>query len=108
VLTLAFPLQTGLGKSLQVIMLALSHPPPPEPPREEPMKIERDYMTDQKHALAIKTTLVVAPATILHQWQDELQKHVREGGLTGCAHVTNQCVLYPSCSLGLTDCVSDG
>jgi hypothetical protein len=86
-------LQMGLGKTLQMLMLVLSYPASPAwaLPQEEPWVLRADYMKRLEHTLAIKTTLIVAPATILHQWRDELQKHVGEGGLTGCAPAVLLC-----------------
>lgn len=65
--------EPGLGKSVQVLTLALARPPPAGwavvPPLPEAAA----------GALPIKATLLVAPAALLDQWEAEVAKHVREG-----------------------------
>ena len=64
----------GLGKSVQVLGLVLSAPPDPGWAVDElPL-----YVTDN---VPIKTTLIVCPAAILDQWEQELEKHVVPNGL---------------------------
>ncbi len=66
-------LQMGLGKTLESLMLILSNPPPPgwavggadyEVPKDgEPVPI--------------KATVIIVPSTLLNQWQDEIEGHVK-------------------------------
>lgn len=66
----------GLGKTLQSLMLILSNPAPASWP------VHNLEKHDQKgEAVPIKTTLIVMPANLLQQWQDELGKHVQDGAL---------------------------
>ena len=67
----------GLGKTLQSLMLILSNPPPASWPVRNLEKQEHD----KGEAVPIKTTLIVMPANLLQQWQDELGKHVQDGAL---------------------------
>ena len=65
----------GLGKSIQLIGLVLSNPAPP------------GWAVDALPAtttepVAVKSTLLVCPAALLPQWEQELATHVKEGALT--------------------------
>ncbi|KAH8057339.1 ATP binding protein [Aureococcus anophagefferens] len=65
----------GLGKSIQLIGLVLSNPAPP------------GWAADALPAtttepVAVKSTLLVCPAALLPQWEQELATHVKEGALT--------------------------
>lgn len=67
----------GLGKTLQSLMLILCNPPPASWPVHNLEKQDHD----KGEAVPIKTTLIVMPANLLQQWQDELGKHVQDGAL---------------------------
>ena len=58
-------------------MLILSNPPPASWPVCNLEKQEHD----KGEAVPVKTTLIVMPANLLQQWQDELAKHVQNGAL---------------------------
>lgn len=64
-------MQTGLGKTVEAIMLILTNPPPPGWAVEGP-----EYDADAGEPLPIKTTLVVVPPVLFPTWKDELNKHV--------------------------------
>ena len=57
----------GVGKTLQTIALILANPPP---------QIEKSVMKG-----AFKTTLVVAPVSVIVAWQEQIQQHVQDGAL---------------------------
>ena len=61
-------------------MLILANPPPPSWPVQNLEKGGHDM----REAVPIKTTLIVMPANLLQQWQDELSKHVQDGALKWC------------------------
>ncbi|KAI9852139.1 MAG: hypothetical protein M1838_001763 [Thelocarpon superellum] len=50
----------GFGKTIQMLATMIGNPP-------------------QKDDHGLKTTLLVVPSSILHQWLDEIKKHVRPG-----------------------------
>eukprot|EP00854_Cymbomonas_tetramitiformis_P011773 gene11773-13897_t len=76
--------EMGLGKTLEMLMLILANPAPagwaatwdggPTPPSELAEE-------EPGGALAIKTTLVVSPESILQQWAQEIRGHVGAGAL---------------------------
>lgn len=93
------PLQMGLGKSLQAIMLMLANPATADwsGSLHEPH--------DVTNPCKIKTTLLVMPANLLAQWRAEISKHTAPGALkvgsqevlllgTGASHAT---WLYTTC-----------
>ncbi|KAH8809176.1 SNF2 family N-terminal domain-containing protein [Xylogone sp. PMI_703] len=59
----------GLGKTLQVLATILGNPPTQE-------------HINQKQ----KSTLIVVPAAIIHQWKNEIEAHVVEGRLPRVLH----------------------
>ena len=65
----------GLGKSIQVLGLVLSNPAP------EGWAVEKlPARTDEP--VPCKATLLVCPAVLLPQWEQEIEKHTRPGALT--------------------------
>lgn len=70
----------GLGKSLQVLTLVLAKPPPDGWAVDE-LPVETDS------SVPIKCTLIVCPAAILVQWEDEIEKHVKPGALKYCIYL---------------------
>jgi E3 ubiquitin-protein ligase SHPRH len=76
--------EMGLGKSLQTLMLALAH----RPPRGWAVtSIEGLLQAGGRGAegfepVPVKTTLLVAPATLLSQWQDEIERHLAPRALS--------------------------
>ena len=46
--------------------------------------LEKHIRARQEDPLPVKSTLIVMPANLLGQWQDELDTHVAEGALTWC------------------------
>ena len=58
-------------------MLILANPPPASWPVHDLDKNTHD----KSEAVPIKTTLIVMPANLLQQWQDEMSKHVQDGAL---------------------------
>jgi len=70
----------GLGKSLQMLGLVLARPPPEDWPVSS-------LPTQTYSPVPIKTTLLVAPAAILPQWEAEVHKHVQPGALRCCTYL---------------------
>ena len=68
----------GLGKTLQTLMLILANPPPASWPAKD---LDKHNQEKDGEPVPIKTTLIVMPANLLQQWQDELYKHVQTGAL---------------------------
>ena len=73
--------EQGLGKTLEVLMLALSNPPPQ---RWAAQTLEGAVLTEEAPAVPIKTTLVVVPANLLSQWAAEVATHLDPGALRWC------------------------
>jgi SNF2-related domain len=70
--------EMGLGKSLQTLMLVQQNPPPPNWALEE---LSPDIVVTHTEPIPIKTTLLVAPTTLLTQWEEEIGKHLAHGVL---------------------------
>ena len=86
----------GLGKTLQSLMLILANPAPASWPV---VNLDR-HNHDKGEAVPIKTTLIVMPANLLQQWQDELSKHVQDGALKWWV-MFPCCLAQPSCCTGV-------
>jgi E3 ubiquitin-protein ligase SHPRH len=69
----------GLGKTLETLMLILANPAPPGWAVADLAKYSRAV---EEEPVPIKSTLIIMPANLLGQWQDELETHVAEGALT--------------------------
>lgn len=65
--------EMGLGKTVEVAALSLLHRRPLED-LNEPMDVRLRTHGDLKTVLKAKTTLVVAPDSILKQWVDEIMR----------------------------------
>lgn len=72
----------GLGKTLETLMLVLAHPAPSDWAVAD---LDGRSRASDVDPVPIKTTLIVMPANLLTQWQEELQLHVNPGALTWCA-----------------------
>lgn len=72
----------GLGKSLETLMLVLANPAPADWAVTD---MEGRRRSSDSDPVPIKTTLIVMPANLLSQWQEEIQLHVKDGALTWCA-----------------------
>ena len=59
-------------------MLILSNPAPKAWPVLDLSKHE----AEEGEAVPIKTTLIVMPANLLQQWQDEIAKHVQDRAMS--------------------------
>lgn len=70
--------EMGLGKSLQTLMLIQQNPPPPKWAVD---KISAEMTVSHTDPIPIKTTLLVAPTTLLTQWEEEIGKHLAPGAL---------------------------
>lgn len=75
----------GLGKTLETLMLVVANPAPAGWAVADVAGRSRQRDGDP---VPIKTTLIVMPANLLSQWQDELQLHVKPDALTWCAEHT--------------------
>jgi SNF2 family DNA or RNA helicase len=69
-------LSQGLGKTLEMLMLVLAHPPPPGWAVTDAATWDKS-----ESVMPIKATLVVVPASLLDQWRREVELHVRPGAL---------------------------
>lgn len=74
----------GLGKTFQALMLVAGHPAAAVPSWCDDPEAMGYH---EKNPCKIKTTLVVAPATLLAQWQKEADRHCQLGALTAAAFV---------------------
>ncbi len=63
-------------------MLVLAHPAPSDWAVAD---LDGRSRASDVDPVPIKTTLIVMPANLLTQWQEELQLHVNPGALTWCA-----------------------
>ena len=70
----------GLGKTIQMLSLVASNPAPAS------FGAVHHLPSCSEEAVRIKATLVVAPRTVLGEWQLQLSKHFREGALVYCVH----------------------
>jgi hypothetical protein len=68
--------QMGLGKTLQSLMLILANPAP-----ADWVSQPEEYEASGDSLCPIKTTLVVVPANLLDQWQQQVEEHTVEGAL---------------------------
>jgi SNF2 family DNA or RNA helicase len=71
----------GLGKTLETLMLILANPAPEGWAVSDMSKHKR---VSEDEPAPIKSTLIIMPANLLGQWQDELELHVKQGALTWC------------------------
>lgn len=72
----------GLGKSLETLMLVLANPAPAD---WAVTSMKGRMRSSDSEPVPIKTTLIVMPANLLSQWQEEVQLHVKDGALTWCS-----------------------
>ena len=72
---------TGLGKTLQVLSLIALRPAPIDWPCPELRPAVGNGET-----LQIKATLVVCPAILLNQWEEDLQSFFKDDELVYCVH----------------------
>ena len=73
--------EMGLGKTLETLMLVLASQPPKGWAVHDLKKVLRTAAPAAAEPLPIKSTLIVMPANLLQQWQDELALHVKQGSL---------------------------
>ena len=70
--------EMGLGKSLNTLLLIAENEAPAGWAVDD---IPRDQLVNHENPIPIKTTLLVAPNTLLSQWEDEVRKHLAPGAL---------------------------
>ena len=70
--------EMGLGKSLQTLMLVLENKPQKGWAVD---KISNEQLVTRTEPIPIKTTLLVAPTTLLSQWEEEIEKHLHNNAL---------------------------
>ncbi len=73
--------EMGLGKTLETLMLALASQPPKGWAVADLSKVVHPPPGAAPEPVPIRSTLVVMPANLLQQWQDELAMHVQPGAL---------------------------
>lgn len=66
----------GLGKTLETLMLVLASQPPKGWAVQDLGKV-----LSVSDPVPVRSTLIVMPANLLQQWQDELSTHVKRGAL---------------------------
>ena len=70
--------EMGLGKTIETLMLVLAAQPPKGWAVHDLSKVQS---AQQSEPVPIRSTLIVMPANLLQQWQDELNTHVKRGAL---------------------------
>ena len=68
--------EMGLGKTLETLMLVLASQPPKGWAVQDLSKV-----LSVADPVPIRSTLIVMPANLLQQWQDELSTHVKREAL---------------------------
>ena len=68
--------EMGLGKTLETLMLVLASQPPKGWAVQDLSKV-----LSVPDPVPVRSTLIVMPANLLQQWQDELSTHVKRGAL---------------------------
>ena len=87
--------EMGLGKTLETLMLVLASQPPKGWAVADLSKVQRLAPGATPEPVPIRSTLIVMPANLLQQWQDELAMHVQPGALKWCgsASLHAECVV---------------
>ena len=73
--------EMGLGKTLETLMLVLASQPPKGWAVHDLRKVQRAAPLAEPEPVPTRSTLIVMPANLLQQWQDELALHVKEDSL---------------------------
>ncbi|XP_063069061.1 transcription termination factor 2 [Engraulis encrasicolus] len=69
----------GLGKTLTMIALILAQKKPSE---EKDLKLEGWISKHDSSVVASQGTLIICPASLVHHWKKEVERHVKSGRLT--------------------------
>ncbi|CAL8267295.1 unnamed protein product [Lota lota] len=69
----------GLGKTLTMIALILALK---KKPKEEDKKVENWISKNDSSLVVSKATLVICPASLVHHWKNEIERHVKTGRLS--------------------------
>ncbi|XP_069011139.1 transcription termination factor 2 isoform X2 [Embiotoca jacksoni] len=78
----------GLGKTLTMIALILAKKikEKEEDKKKEEKKLERWISKTDSSIVASKGTLIICPASLIHHWKKEIERHVKTGKLTVCLY----------------------
>ncbi|KAG7240404.1 hypothetical protein INR49_026975 [Caranx melampygus] len=74
----------GLGKTLTMISLILTKKlkAKEEDEKKEEKKLEKWLSKTDSSLVASKGTLIICPASLIHHWKKEIERHVKSGRLT--------------------------
>lgn len=91
--------EMGLGKTLETLMLVLASQPPKGWAVTDLSKVQRPAPSAAPEPVPIRSTLIVMPANLLQQWQDELAMHVQPGALKWCGSASLRAECVQTCLL---------
>nr|XP_019956233.1 PREDICTED: transcription termination factor 2 [Paralichthys olivaceus] len=78
----------GLGKTLTMISLILAKniKAKEEEEKKEEKKLEKWISKNDSSLVVSKGTLIICPASLIHHWKKEIERHVKTGRLTVCLY----------------------
>uniref|UniRef100_A0A8D3CVV0 Transcription termination factor 2 n=1 Tax=Scophthalmus maximus TaxID=52904 RepID=A0A8D3CVV0_SCOMX len=78
----------GLGKTLTMIALILTKKikAKEEDGKKEKKKLEKWISKTDSSLVVSKGTLIICPASLVHHWKKEIERHVKNGRLTVCLY----------------------
>uniref|UniRef100_A0A8C5BBF0 Transcription termination factor 2 n=1 Tax=Gadus morhua TaxID=8049 RepID=A0A8C5BBF0_GADMO len=72
----------GLGKTLTMIALILALKKKPKEGEKEDKKVENWFSKNDPSLVVSKATLVICPASLVHHWKKEIERHVKTDRLS--------------------------